>query len=237
MNKAVFYLIKTFGIVSVIICLFSCNRSNSYHSFEGLVWNTSFHITYEGDPCLQDSVFPLLEKIGKSLSVFDRESLVSKVNSNIETEIDFRFEKIYLESKRINEISHGLFDPTVSPIVNAWGFGINHTPSSDTLRIDSLLQFTGINKTRLENGILIKEDARTQFNFSAIAKGYACDEVGEMLKRNRVENYLVEIGGEIALHGKSPSGTKWRVSIDAPIEETESPSHESAIVIEVTFMD
>lgn len=95
------------------------------------------------------------------------------------------------------------------------------------------MAFTGIAKTKLDNGRLIKQDSRTRFNFSAIAKGYGCDEVSRMLARNGVANRLVEIGGEISCAGKSPSGKKWRVSVDRPIM-TDSVIHESQCVIEIT---
>ena len=101
-------------------------------------------------------------------------------------------------------------------------------------QIDSMLQFVGITKTRLDGNRLIKQDQRTSFNFSAIAKGYGCDEIGRMLERNGVTDYLVEVGGEIVARGNNPQGEKWHVSIDKPIISDGEIHHESAEIITIT---
>ena len=199
-----------------------------------MVWNTFYHITYQGDRSLTDSVMTVLNDVGKSLSVFDGSSLVSWVNKSTATPVDRHFMAVYNTSLIINGVSDGLFDPTVSPLITAWGFGPGHKINADTLAIDSILSFTGINKTRLEGSTLIKDDVRTQFNFSAVAKGYGCDMVAQMLRRNGVENYLVEIGGEIAVGGVSPSGESWKISIDRPVESNNEIVHDAGAVISVT---
>lgn len=135
-------------------------------------------------------------------------------------------------SLKINRLSEGVFDPTLGPLITAWGFGKGHRATRDTLRLDSLLAITGINRTRIENGLLLKEDARIEFNFSAIAKGYGCDRVAEMLMRNGVTNFMVEIGGEIRCGGKSPSGGRWRISVDRPLL-ADSVVHESQCILEL----
>lgn len=211
----------------------ACNKKDAYNHLEGMIWNTIYHITYKGDPNLRDSIMPVLNEVGSSLSVFDKKSLVSQLNNSNIVETDQHLKRVYLESRRINELSHGNFDPTVSPLIDAWGFGIGHNPTVDTLAIDSILEFVGIQKTRLEDGLLVKEDLRTRFNFSAIAKGYGCDAVGEMFKRNGVNDFMVEIGGELALSGKSPSDTDWRIAIDAPVEDIQ-PGEETAVILTLT---
>lgn len=219
-------------ILSSLMVLSSCE--SSYVKEEGMVWNTVYHITYHGDRSLTDSVMTVLNDVGKSLSVFDKSSLVSKVNTSSAAQVDSHFMTVYNASMIVNGVSGGLFDPTVSPLITAWGFGPGHKISADTLAIDSILTFTGINKTRLEGSTLIKEDIRTQFNFSAVAKGYGCDMVAQMLRRNGVENYLVEIGGEIAVGGEGPSGGSWKISIDKPVESDKHIMHDASAVISVT---
>lgn len=221
--------------------------NSSYNRTEGLVWNTSYHIIFKGDRQLEDSIAIVLNAVGNSLSVFQNGSVVSQVNENLKAPIDCHFEKVYNEAIHINKFSGGYFDPTISPLITAWGFGPGHSPTADTLRIDSLLQFTGINKTHLKinrnigygngdgecnNKILEKDDARIQFNFSAIAKGYGCDEVGAMFRRNGVNDYMVEIGGEIALSGNGPGGGKWRISVDIP--SSDNIEHNAFTVLELT---
>lgn len=195
----------------------SCEKSASFINKEGEVWNTFYHITYKGSPLLADSVDVVLEQVGRSLSVFDSTSVVSRVNAGNEIEVDEDFIRVYNAARTINERSEGMYDPTVSPLVTAWGFGPGHEPTSDTARIDSLLQFVGIGKTELLGNRLRKNDRRIAFNFSSIAKGYGCDKVAEMLRRNGVTDYMVEIGGEIACGGLGPSRRKWQIGIEKPV--------------------
>lgn len=215
-----------------ILCFAGCEKEK-YHYEEGMVWNTLYHVTYKSEGTMEDSIIKVMERVGKSLNVFDTTSIVGRLNRNEKMIVDNDFITVYDASRKINELSGGMFDPTVSPLVTAWGFGIGHKATADTLVIDSILTFIGINKTRREDNLVIKEDIRTQFNFSAIAKGYGCDAIGQMFKNNHIEDYMVEIGGEISLSGKSPSGGKWKISIDAPVADNES-SRESALIIELT---
>lgn len=223
-----------------VIMLCGCNggsgKKSSWQKEEGLVWNTSWHITYNGLPELKDSVLTVLSRVGKSLSVFDPSSLVSEVNKNDSTPVDNDFIRVYIMSKKINRASDGAFDPTLSPLITAWGFGKGHEATADTLRIDSIMEFVGIEKTHLRHDALVKDDSRIEFNFSAIAKGYGCDAVAEMLRANGVEDFLVEIGGEIICRGKNPEGKDWRISIDRPVFSADSIIHESQEVIAVSDM-
>lgn len=225
--KAMFWAMAIAGVA-----LAGCRRE-SFRKDEGMVWHTTYHITYEADRDLRDSIIAAFNIVNRSLNVFDDTSLVAKVNAGDSVEIDDDFRKVYEMSRHVNELSDGAFDPTLGPLITAWGFGKGHEATADTLRLDSLLQITGIVKTRIENNRLLKADPRIAFNFSAIAKGYGCDLVAEMLERNGVTNYLVEIGGEIRCGGKSPKGTDWRVSIDRPVW-SDSVVHDSQCVVEIS---
>lgn len=236
------YIFQIFTLLAVAIALLAggCSKTkqknSSWQKKEGLVWNTSFHITYEGPEALADSAVAMLDRVGKSLSVFDTASLVSRVNRFDSTRVNTDFIRVYVMSKKINKASGGAFDPTLSPLITAWGFGKGHSATTDTLRIDSILKYVGIEKTHLSQDALIKDDPRIEFNFSAIAKGYGCDAVAEMLEQNGVKNYLVEIGGEIMMRGKNPEGSKWRISIDKPILSADREIHDSQEIIAVTDM-
>lgn len=219
--------------IPTALCFHAC-ESSSYVMEDGMVWNTTYHITFKGSPHLRDSVMAILNDVGKSLDVFDSTSLVSRVNSADSLRVDSHFIKVYNASRLVNVASGGMFDPTLSPLITAWGFGPGHKLSADTLAIDSILEFVGIAKTRLVGDMIVKDDPRVQFNFSAVAKGYGCDEVANMFRRNGVYDYLVEIGGEIALSGKNPRGGKWKVSIDRPLQTDSTVSHDACGVIELT---
>ncbi|MCH5229704.1 MAG: FAD:protein FMN transferase [Muribaculaceae bacterium] len=222
-----------FCIIIIVFILTSCSGKAKYEKCEGMIWNTLYHVTYQGPENLKDSIMPVLNNVGESLSVFDKNSLVSKLNTLDSVKGDIHLLMVYDTSKEIHRISKGKFDPTVSPLVDAWGFGIGHTPTTDTLLIDSLLQFTGIEKTRHKGEFIVKDDLRTRFNFSAIAKGYGCDAVGEMLRRGGVKNYMVEIGGEIRMSGSGPTGEGWLIAVDAPVEDN-APGETTALIMELT---
>lgn len=225
---------KHFFVIAALCATLFCSCGNDrFRSAEGMVWHTEYHITYESDHDLNDSIIATLQEVGTSLNVFDPASLVSRVNRGEDIRINRMFADVYNESVRVNRLTNGAFDPTLGPLITAWGFGKGHAATSDTLRIDSLLAITGISKTRLDDGRLVKEDKRIEFNFSAIAKGYGCDEVFRMLERNGCSNILVEIGGEIRCSGTSPSGRQWRISVDRPIL-TDSIIHESQCIVDIS---
>ena len=218
-------MVKTASLLLAVLCIAgaSCRRKPEFRYEEGIAWNTLYHITYESDKDLSDSILNCLNEIDSSLSPFNQESVVSKINDNRSDIADRHFTAVYNESKEVNRVSDGAFDPTLAPLIRAWGFGQGHEVSAaDTLRLDSLLRLVGINKTALKGERLYKADPAIEFNFSALAKGYGIDCIADMLTRNGVTNYLVEVGGEIRASGVSPKGKKWAVGIDRP-EEDASP--------------
>lgn len=222
----------SFILPFILFSTISCQESHFNH-IEGMVWNTVYHVSFNGNPSLGDSILPLLDKVSKSLSVFDNNSLVNKLNLSDSVIADAYLLEIYDKSCQINLLSEGNFDPTVSPLVDAWGFGVKHTVSSDTTAIDSILNFVGIGKTFRRDSVIYKNDIRTRFNFSAIAKGFGCDEISRMFLNNGINDFMIEIGGEVVVHGKSPSGKDWRIAIDAPVENSH-PGQEPALVLSLT---
>lgn len=232
--KTSFIYLAAALILSVVV---GCDKKKEFITAEGSIWHTGFHVSYESDKDLSDSIIAELGKVERSVSVFTPSSLVCAVNAAEEScAVDAIFEKVYNASVSIWKESGGYFDPTLSPLINAYGFGKDKTPreSLEQAETDSILAFVGIDKTRLEGGKIVKQHPLIQFNFSAIAKGYGCDAVGEMLKRNGCGNYMVEIGGEVAVAGQSPSGKDWQIQIDKPVFSADTIVHEAQEVIAVT---
>jgi thiamine biosynthesis lipoprotein len=213
-RKLILFVVASLGFALSV----SCKQSGTpeYVKKMGMIWNTTYHITYQGSPELGDSIIATLNDVGHSLSVFDSTSVVSKINANIPVEIDSHFTTVFEKAKEIHRNSDGAFDPTLSPVITAWGFGKGHAATPDTAHLDSLRQFVGLDKISLSQGKIVKEDSRVQLNLSAIAKGYGCDAVAKMFHRNGVENFMIEIGGEITVGGVSPRGGKWVIAIEKP---------------------
>lgn len=203
----------------------------SFFKTSGEVWTTEYHITYEATSDFSDSIAAVLERIDRSANVYNKQSLVAQLNANTTDLADSTLLRMLNCALAVNKASDGAYDPTVMPLVNAWGFGYKSGTLPTQKQIDSLLAFVGIDKVSLANCRVVKADPRIQFDFSSIAKGLACDEVARMLERNGVENCLVEIGGEVAAKGVNEKGTPWNISIDMPIDDAQSSSHESALVI------
>lgn len=211
------------------------NSTNTvYQQNEGSVFGTIYHISYQHSADIHDEIREELRKFDHSLSIFNKESVISKVNQNDSSVIlDDWFIRVFTKGQEISKITEGAFDMTVAPLTNAWGFGFKKSENVTEQTIDSILQFVGYQKIRLENGKIIKEDPRIMLDASAIAKGYACDVIAELLANKGIENYMVEIGGELNCRGKSAKGLCWRVGINRPIEDQSANRGEIEQVVSI----
>lgn len=222
-------------LLSLLVFALSCISEPKAHRCSGAIWATSYNITYTAPTYLTDSILATFDKVEHSLSPFAKSSLISRINRNESMETDSLLRCVFEASLLVNSASSGAFDPTISPLVNLWGFGYkNATEPPTQAMIDSALNLVGINRCRIEADTMIKASPDMEFNFSAITKGYGCDLVGEVLERNGATDYMVEIGGEIALKGHNPQGNLWNIQIDAPIESKDASQHTALKVIQVT---
>lgn len=203
-----------------------------YRDMNGIIWNTTYSIQYDGNEDLKDSVLRVFDEIDTILNVFNENSYVCRLNQNNASAAPAMFDSIFHLAVEINRLTGGAFDPTLGPAIRAWGFGQGHEATSDTLRLDSLRVFTGLEKMKVVNGRVIKADRRVELNLSGIAKGYACDAVAAMFRRNGVKNFMVEIGGEINAAGLNARGSAWNIAIDRPIV-SDTIVHEYLTVVEL----
>jgi len=215
-----FKFIKKIYFVIVIFVLVACQNTSSYIYDEGLIFGTFYHIKYQSKIDLKDSIQNKLEEVNKSLSTFDSLSVLSKINRNISTHLDKHFIKVFKRAKQISEQTNGAFDMTVSDLVNAWGFGFKSEKFPTDSVIDSLMQYVGYQKISLVGDSIVKDNRHVTIDASAIAKGYGVDVVADFLESKGISNYLIEIGGEIRLKGKSAKHKKWTVGIDKPIDDS-----------------
>lgn len=236
MKSACRYIFVLSLVLPVVMNLAGCGGEKSYRTMQGGVWNTTYNITYRADRDLSDSVLAVMRHVELSLSPFCDSSLITRINRGEDIGADSLLRRIFTASLHVNAESNGAFDPTVAPLVNLWGFGYRNSgtePSQEM--IDSIMPLVGIASCSIDSaGHILKKSLGTEFNFSAITKGYGCDLVGEMLRRNGCEDYMVEIGGEIALAGRNPRGDKWHIMVDAPIENDTAVVHERMTVIAVS---
>ncbi|MBQ9556642.1 MAG: FAD:protein FMN transferase [Muribaculaceae bacterium] len=218
------------ALIVTLVAVFCSRDRKRFFSSEGVVWTTEYHITYEADRDLDDSIQFILGNMDMSVSPYNKASLISALNENTMTRVDGYIKRLILASTVINRESSGAFDPTVMPLVNAWGFGYKSGSMPTRAQLDSILAFVGMDKLALHGDTLVKQDKRLMLDFSSIAKGLACDEIGRMLARNGAVNWLVEIGGEVTASGTNSRGTAWQVSVDMPSNDNVD-SHESSFVL------
>lgn len=221
-------------VLGVALAVMLCGREHKrFFSHEGVVWTTEYHITYEASHDLGDSIQLILGNLDMSVSPYNKASLITALNENTTWRVDKYICRLLDASLTVNRESGGAFDPTVMPLVNAWGFGYKNGTPPSRAQLDSILMFVGMDKVALHGDTLVKSDKRLMLDFSSIAKGMACDEIGRMLQRNGARNWLVEIGGEVMASGTNKRGTPWQVSVDMPNDRQDTVNHESALVIEL----
>ncbi|MBR4460538.1 MAG: FAD:protein FMN transferase [Paludibacteraceae bacterium] len=194
------------------------NPKTQYFKHQGFVFGTYYNIRYSSTESREEAILKRLDEFDKSLSTFNPHSTISVLNQGRDTVWDADFTEMYQCAQEINRLSHGAFDITVAPLVNAWGFGFTNRETVTPELIDSL--------RRVKNVL----DA------SAIAKGQACDVVAQLLKENGSENYLVDIGGEVVLHGVNDQGEPWRVGITKPVDDPTGENSEIQEVIASTHL-
>ncbi len=206
------------AVFITLFLLISCNNPSAV-KLSGPVFGTSYNIQYchENNINFEAQIDSLFYVVNKSMSTYIPTSIISKVNSNQLDSVDYHFKKVFNTSKQIYTETNGYFDPTIGIVVNAWDFGPEGKIAQlDSLKIDSLMQFVGLDKVKLTNKIITKPKG-TFIDFNAIAKGYAVDVVAEFLKTKGVTNFLVEIGGEIRVSGKNvEKNSDWKIGIDDP---------------------
>ena len=209
-------------IISIILfALFtSCNTGNEgeYYTIKGFTQGTTYRITYQHptEYDLKGKVDTLLRQFDLSLSSYEPSSIISRINLNEEVATDTLFRTVFRESARVYQETGGVFDITLGPVINAWGFGPGEQVDVDSAMVDSLLQFVGMDKVQLVGEEIKKSRPEVLLNVNAIAQGFSVDVATQFLDDLGCKNYMVEIGGEIRTQGKSPRGSFWRIGVDRP---------------------
>lgn len=181
----------------------------------------------------QQEVDSLLFVFNQSLSTYILNSEISQFNRDtvFYFELPF-FLPVLKESKRVYVATDGAFDPTVMPLVRAWGFGPDQSQMPDSSKIDSLLQYVGFDKISFDSKMVTKSKPGVELDFSAVAKGYGVDVIGMWLAEHGISNYFVEIGGEVKCKGVNNEGKSWRIGIEDPTREINSRSTKAIVELQ-----
>jgi FAD:protein FMN transferase len=209
------------NLLALLIVCSSCSKIEpKVLKLTGSVFGTSFHITYLSHNLIDysSSIDSIFRGINKSLSTYDSNSYISRINRGEKgVIIDANFKEVFHKAEKIYQETDGVFDPTIGILVNAWGFG----PESkrvdlDAQTISGLLTLVGFDKVSILDGVVLKKDPKMYIDFNAIAKGFGIDAVSRFLEYKGVTDYMVEVGGEVRSRGKNSSGNYWRIGIEKP---------------------
>jgi len=221
-----------------------CSKKDGLHKFSGQTMGTVYNITIYKPSLSEDELSFVKEKVeltlikvNKKMNPFDPQSEISKFNDHhflTPFPISDEFYNLIITAKEIYQISNGAFDPTIAPLVNYYGFGItgNEPKTISKTKIDSLEKIIGFDKITIEKQKLIKSNSNIKLDLSAIAKGYGVDKLAQILISSGYKNFIIEIGGEVYLHGLN-NNKKWRLGIDVP-ETNNNPGEKLQSILKLT---
>ncbi len=191
-----------------------CSQAN-YETFSGFAQGTTYRIVVKNPSVgLAGKIDAVFAEIDATFSVFNPSSLTSRINRGETDAVTPLFEECFALAKEVYAATDGYFDSTVGPLVDAWGFGAGEAAGRPD--VDSLMEFVGFDRVRIEGGRIIKDEQRVHLNFSSIAKGLTVDLLAKMLEGERVKDYMVWVGGEARVRGVNAAGREWRLGIDKP---------------------
>ena len=222
-------------IIGVMV-LVSCAKQPKKMVLQGLAQGSYYAVTYfdEDGRNFQREIDSIFHAVDLSVNLWVDSSVISKVNRNEEVALD----KIFIDNFNIAQeaarLSDGYFDPTVSPIVAAWGFSYKTGDSITPQLVDSLKQLVDYKNIRIEDGKVVKANPNMKLDFNAIAQGYTSDLIASFLDSKGIKNYLVDTGGEIMARGEKPGGQPWIVGIEKPAENWDS---EQVVQVRIALRD
>ncbi len=223
-------------LITVILTSCNLNPSKDYVGFGGFAQGTTYSITYESPDSInyKKEIDYLLAEFDSSLSTYNPYSVISKINKNESDKTDEYLRTVFKKADEVYNATNGYFDITVAPLVNAWGFGFKNKENITNAKIDSILEFVGFDLIYIKDSVIIKHDDRVKINMNAIAQGYSVDIVAQFLEERGVNNYLVEIGGEVKAKGVNRKHKVWKIGIDKPFDNNNVPGENLQAIIKLS---
>lgn len=235
MNKKSLFTLF-FVAVAVFFLCYDFPKDKEYQHRDGLVFGTVYSITYSNsdNQDLSQQITNALDAVNNSLSMFNKESVISKINNNQPVVLDSLFLTVWEKGQYVSRCTDGAFDMTVAPLVDLWGFGLKNREKVESVAVDSVRQYVGYELAVLKDGGISKSYPEMRIDAGAIAKGYACDVVADTLEAYGCTDFCIEIGGELVVKGVNPKGANWHIAINKPLEDSLCLNREIQDVIELT---
>ena len=190
------------------------------YKITGLAQGTDYSIMYYAADSIatKSGIDSLLDEVDLSMSLYKKSSLINQFNQNQKgLKVDYFLNEVLKRSFEINRDTKGVFDITVAPLVQAWGFGpkVNHKePNSEEIKM--LLKCVGMDKLKFQNGKLLKTKPCVEIDLNGIAQGYSVDLIADYLAKKGIKSYVAELGGELRILGPKPDGTAMKIGIEGP---------------------
>lgn len=222
-------------IISALL-LFSCKEQPKKTNYSGITQGSYFSITYydESGRTFESEFDSIFVAVGNSVSLWDENSIIRKVNRNEDVVVDKVFRDNFEWAKKASEFSDGAFDATIGPLVAAWGFHYKKEMEMTPAMVDSIRQLVDFKKIEIIDNKIVKAKPNMTLDFNAVAQGYTADLIGTFLEEKGVTNYLVDVGGEIMARGGKPNGENWIIGIEKPSENYDS---ERNVQLKITLKD
>lgn len=231
-TKKVLYGLFLLFLIFATIWILRFRGSATLRTAQGSIFGTTYHVKYESSEVLDNEILAELKKVDSSLSVFNTNSTLSRINRGETEKTDFMLYEVLQKAACVMDDTNDAFDVTVMPLVNAWGFGFKKEEFPTDREIDSLRQFVGRGMYKLtKDSLIVKSDPRVMIDCGAIAKGYGVDRVARLLREHGVMNFMVEIGGEVVTKGRNPKGKPWQIGINRPVESDQAGGDEIQTIL------
>lgn len=206
-------------IYSLSLLALSCGETkDSYKQVSFPLWGTQCDVIYKNKKEVDviGDLNLLFNDLTVNISTYDSNSVLSRVNANKEVKIKGVIYELLELSKEVHQNTNGLFDPTVRPLVEQWGFLKQKGQWIDTSILHHMLEWVGLEKWEWNDSQLLKKPSNASIDFNAIAPGFAADKVALYLKSKGINDFFINNGGEIVVSGSRPDGTNWQIGVTSP---------------------
>jgi thiamine biosynthesis lipoprotein len=235
MTKKTLFTLFLFALAAFFL-FYEFPKDKIYQHRDGFIFGTVYSVTYSNPESkdLSAAITRALDDVNNSLSMFNKQSTIAKVNNNEVVQLDSLFLTVWNVGQEVSRSTDGAFDMTVAPLVDLWGFGLKNREIVTDAEVDSLRQYVGYDLVQLEDGLLRKTYPQMRIDAGAIAKGYACDVVADTLEAYGCTDFCIEIGGELVVKGHNSKGVNWHIAINKPVEDSTCVNSEIQEVVELT---
>ena len=215
---------KRFLFILAVISLLSCNHKPQKINYSGITQGSYFSITYydEEGREFEHEIDSIFKEVDNAVSLWNENSIIRKVNRNEYIVVNQIFKDNFEWARKASEFSEGAFDATIGPLVSAWGFHYKKELEMTPEMVDSIKQLVDYHKIDIVDDKVVKANPNMTLDFNAVAQGYTTDLIGKFLESRDIQNYLVDVGGEILARGTKPNGEQWTIGIEKPAENYNS---------------